>query len=91
MFETYTEKAKRVLKEAQKASGQLGQNYVGTEHILIGLLREKSCAASQLLTERKAEEQTLLKLIRELISPEQGIGLKEPPGRNSQFFICRNN
>ena len=80
MFETYTEKAKRVLKEAQKASGQLGQNYVGTEHILIGLLREKSCAASQLLTERKAEEQTLLKLIRELISPEQGIGLKEPPG-----------
>ena len=80
MFETYTEKAKRVLKEAQKASGQLGQNYVGTEHILIGLLREKSCAASQLLTERKAEEQTLLKLIRELISPEQGIGLKEHPG-----------
>lgn len=80
MFETYTEKAKRVLKEAQKASGQLGQNYVGTEHILIGLLREKSCAASQLLTERKVEEQTLLKLIRELISPEQGIGLKEPPG-----------
>ena len=80
MFETYTEKAKRVLKEAEKASGQLGQNYVGTEHILIGLLREKSCAASQLLTERKAEEQTLLKLIRELISPEQGIGLKEHPG-----------
>ncbi len=79
MFETYTEKAKKVLKEAEKVSRQLGQNYVGTEHILIGLLREKSCGASQLLAERKAEEETLLKLIQELISPERGVALKERP------------
>lgn len=80
MFETYTEKAKRVLKEAEKVSRQLNQNYVGTEHILIGLLREKSCAASKLLTERKAEEETILKLIKELISPDHTILKRERPG-----------
>lgn len=80
MFETYTEKAKKVLKEAEKVSKQLDQNYVGTEHILIGLLREESCAASKLLKERKAEEETILKLIQELISPDQAVLKKERPG-----------
>lgn len=80
MFEMYTEKAKKALKEAERASRQLKQNYVGTEHILIGLLREKSCAASQLLMERKAEEETILKLIQELISPDHAILQKERPG-----------
>ena len=80
MFETYTEKAKRALKEAGKISRELNQNYVGTEHILLGLLREKSCAASQLLTERKAEEEKILQLIQELISPEHTVQQKERPG-----------
>ena len=80
MFEMYTEKAKKVLKEAERVSRQLKQNYVGTEHILIGLLREKSCAASRLLIERKAEEETILKLIQELISPDHTIQQKERPG-----------
>ena len=80
MFEAYTEKAKSVLKEAEKISRELNQNYVGTEHILLGLLREKSCAASQLLAERKAEEKNILQLIEELISPEHSVRQKERPG-----------
>lgn len=80
MFETYTEKAKSALREAEKISRELNQNYVGTEHILLGLLREKSCAASKLLTERKAEEEKILQLIQELISPEHTVKQKERPG-----------
>ncbi len=80
MFGTYTEKAEKALKAAEKISRELKQNYVGTEHILLGLLREESCAASQLLKERKAEEETILKLIRELISPEHSVRMKERPG-----------
>ena len=80
MFEAFTEKARGVLKQAEKVSGELQQNYVGTEHILIALLREKSCAASQLLAERKVEEETVIRLIRELISPERGIVAAERPG-----------
>ena len=80
MFEHYTEKAAHVLKQAKKISAQCGQNYVGTEHILIALLREKNCAAAELLAERKVEESTLLELIRQLISPEGGVALAEPDG-----------
>lgn len=80
MFENYTEKAARVLKQAKKVSAELGQNYVGTEHILIGLLREKNCAAAQLLKERKVEEEKVRDLIRELISPESSVALAERSG-----------
>ena len=44
MFENYTEKAANVLKQAGKVSKELGQNYVGTEHILIAILRENQKA-----------------------------------------------
>jgi len=80
MFETFTEKAKHVLKQAGKVSRELNQNYVGTEHILIAILREDGSAASQLLTERKVEEETLVRLIKELISPERAVQLVERPG-----------
>ena len=80
MFEKFTEKAKSVLKRAEKVSRELHQNYVGTEHILIALLRETDCAASQLLAERKVEESTIRKLIEELISPEGGVALQERHG-----------
>ena len=69
MFEQYTERAARVLKQAGKVSKELGQNYVGTEHILIAILRDAGCAAAQLLAERKVEEKAVLELIRDLISP----------------------
>ena len=80
MFENYTSKAARVLKQAGKVSKGMGQNYVGTEHILLAILQEKDCAAAQLLAERKVEEQTVRELIRDLISPENGMEQKEPSG-----------
>ena len=80
MFEQYTEKAAHVLKQAKKVSAELGQNYVGTEHILIALLREGGCAAAELLAERKVEESTVEELIRQLISPEGGVLLQERSG-----------
>ncbi len=80
MYEDYTEKAAHVLKQARKVSAELGQRYVGTEHILIALLREEDCAAAELLAERKVEESTLKELIRELISTEGGLALAERSG-----------
>ena len=74
MFENYTERAARILKQAERISKELGQNYTGTEHILIAMLRDRDCAAAQLLEERKVEENTVKELIRDLISPEGGAG-----------------
>ena len=80
MFEQYTERAARVLKQAGKVSKELGQNYVGTEHILIAILRDAGCAAAQLLAERKVEEKAVLELIRDLISPEGNVAVADPGG-----------
>ena len=41
MFENYTERAARILKQAERISKELGQNYTGTEHILIAMLRDR--------------------------------------------------
>ncbi len=80
MYEEYTEKAAHVLKQAKKVSAELGQGYVGTEHILIALLREEGCAAAELLKERKVEENTLKELIQELISAEGGVAVADQGG-----------
>ncbi|GAW91145.1 ATP-dependent Clp protease ATP-binding subunit [Calderihabitans maritimus] len=45
-----TPRAKRVLELANEESQKMGVNYVGTEHILLGLLREKDGVAAQVLT-----------------------------------------
>ena len=80
MFQAYTERAEHVLQCAKKISRQLGHSYVGTEHLLIGLLREKSCVPGQLLARKGVEEEKVLSLIAELIAPEQGNAVAERPG-----------
>ena len=50
MFERYTDRARRVVVMAQEEARELGHNYVGTEHILLGLIHEGSGIAAQALT-----------------------------------------
>ena len=45
-YAEYTGKARAALMLAEKCAKQFGQGYVGTEHILIGLLREKTGVAA---------------------------------------------
>jgi len=49
MFKKYTEKAKRVIMIAQEEAINLNHDYIGTEHILIGLIKEEEGVASQVL------------------------------------------
>jgi ATP-dependent Clp protease ATP-binding subunit ClpA len=44
--------SKRVLGYAAEEAGRLGQKHIGTEHLLLGLLREEQCFAAQILQER---------------------------------------
>jgi ATP-dependent Clp protease ATP-binding subunit ClpC len=46
---------KRVLAYAAEEAERLGNKHIGTEHLLLGLLREKGCFANQLLTERSVK------------------------------------
>ena len=50
MFERFTEEARQVVVLAQEEGRNLGHNYIGTEHILLGLLRERHSAPGEALT-----------------------------------------
>ncbi len=51
MFERFTDKAIKVILLAQEESRRLGQNFVGSEQILVGLIEENSSSAASVLTE----------------------------------------
>ena len=49
MFERFTERARRVVVLAQQEARMLNHNYIGTEHILLGLIREGDGVAAKAL------------------------------------------
>ena len=63
-----TDKAKRALDIANRLSKSMHYNYVGTEHILAGLVKEGSGVAYEVLTANGVELSKLLQMIEELIS-----------------------
>ena len=69
MKELYTDKAKQVLKYAKKISRTLGHSYTGTEHILLGLIRQKESLAGIVLEGFKVDEPKVLDYIDQLIAP----------------------
>lgn len=69
MHKRYTPQAGKVLELAEKLAKKLQHNYIGTEHILAGLLQEGTGVAAKVLAENHLEEKKLLELIEELISP----------------------
>lgn len=62
----YTDSAKRTLRGAEAAAKENGSGYVGTEHLLIGLLREDSGVASQVLENNGVTEDKLRDMIASL-------------------------
>ena len=73
----YTQKAEQALKLAKRASARLKHPYIGTEHILIGLLEEETGAAGQVLAGAGVTVEALTDMISQLIAPESG-SLMEP-------------
>lgn len=76
----FTDKAKMALTLAERAARNLKQSYVGTEHILFGLLRENTGVAATVLMENGVEMQQLKELIKDLIAPESTVMLAERDG-----------
>ena len=73
MFERYTEKARRVIFFARYEASQLGQRYIETEHILLGILREDKA-----LTKRFLRKHSTVESIRKQIEEHTLIGEKTP-------------
>ncbi|MCI8693278.1 MAG: ATP-dependent Clp protease ATP-binding subunit [Lachnospiraceae bacterium] len=80
MGSQFTDKAREALHYASRFAGRLKQGYVGTEHILAGLIREQEGVAHRVLTDNGVELTQVLDMIQELIAFESGVGLKEKEG-----------
>ena len=80
MQSQFTDKAQSALKLAARCAASLKQGYVGTEHILAGLLKEQTGVAHQVLDANGVEISQVLKMIQELIAFENGVDLKEREG-----------
>jgi ATP-dependent Clp protease ATP-binding subunit ClpC len=66
-FAKFTEGAKNALKYAERKARELGHNYVGTEHLLLGLIVEKEGAAANLLSLSGVSEEAVTQNVLNLI------------------------
>ncbi|MFR4232713.1 MAG: ATP-dependent Clp protease ATP-binding subunit [Roseburia faecis] len=80
MLIPYTDKAKKALNYANRLSRSSGCNYVGTEHILAGLLKEGTGVAAEVLTANNVELEALLKLIDELVAAGEEVTVADRDG-----------
>ena len=82
----FTPRAKKVLELSLREALQLGHNYIGTEHILLGLIREGEGVAAQVLVQLGADLNRVRQTVIQLLSGYQGSGEtegKEPAGVSS--------
>ena len=67
MMQRFTDDAQRVLSFAQEAALELGHDYVGTEHVLIGLIKVKNGVAAKALNELGLSAETIIEYVEEHI------------------------
>ena len=80
MQSQFTDKAQNALTLAGKCARSLKQGYIGTEHILIGLLKEGTGVAAKVLTDNGVETEAVMEMIRDLIAFENGVAVKDREG-----------
>ena len=76
----FTERARQALTLAQEAAGSFGHSYIGSEHLLLGLLREEEGLAHRVLTEYGLTDEMILSVLRRSVgaglagtAPSQGL------------------
>lgn len=76
----YSSKAESALELAKRNARAFGQNYVGTEHILLGLIEEVTGVAALVLSENGISKKSIVDIIEQLIAPESGVLVRERDG-----------
>ncbi|NLD47627.1 MAG: hypothetical protein GX660_10575, partial [Clostridiaceae bacterium] len=74
MYGRFTEKAEKAINFSQETAMELGHNYVGTEHLLLGLIKEGSGVAARVLQSQGVNEEKILKEVEELIGRGESTG-----------------
>jgi ATP-dependent Clp protease ATP-binding subunit ClpC len=81
MFERFTDRARRVVVLAQEEARTLNHDYIGTEHILLALIRESGGIAAQALESLGITEEAARQQVEEII----GRGQQDPPRGHIPF------
>ena len=75
----YTRQANEVLRIAERTAKEMNHPYIGTEHLLIGLRQVYTGVAGQVLDANGVEEEKILKVMEELVSPVGNVSLAHRP------------
>ncbi len=86
----YTKQLKKALDHAKKASAQMDHNYVGTEHLLIGLIRTRNSLAARILLSENVDEKHVITLITDLIAPQGNVAIMERDGYTPKLKAVLN-
>ena len=79
-FERFTNKAKTALNLAETSARELGHRYIGTEHLLLGLVREGTGTAAKVLEKFGVTEEKVTELIRQIMAPVGSVATAEKDG-----------
>lgn len=80
-----TEQAQSALDYAKRLSNRLKHNYIGTEHVLVGLVRQEESLASKVLRHMGVTSGALIKLIQDLISPGEDVAVMDWDGNTPKL------
>ena len=86
MLDNYTNKAKQALEKAKEWSEKLSCGYIGSEHILLGLMSVEDCVASKLLETNSVDKDTLIKKISEFSNKKDNVVKKLSQSVNTKAF-----
>jgi ATP-dependent Clp protease ATP-binding subunit ClpC len=75
MFGRFTRKAQKVILLAQEDAKRLGYHYIGTEHLLLGLIREGEGVAAKVLAEINVDAQQVRAAVEKMVESGQGGGV----------------
>ncbi|MBQ4283397.1 MAG: ATP-dependent Clp protease ATP-binding subunit [Lachnospira sp.] len=76
----FTSKASEALKKAEETALMLGHGYIGSEHILIGLLQTEECLAGTVLINNDITDEKIINLVYQLIAPDVAVAVKDVAG-----------
>src|SRR5437868_4053656 len=72
MWQRFTERARRVVFFAQEEAGRLGENYVSTEHLLLGLIRENDSVAARILLRLEVPLENIRSEVEQMVTRGDG-------------------
>ena len=68
-LDRFTQRARRVLTYAQEEAERLNHNYIGTEHVLLGLMREESGVAGRVLRSLNVQPSRVMDMVERITGP----------------------